>query len=73
MLSFRILVVQMTVSLVMSALAGLLLQGRWKAGILIIVAAAAGIVLLSLAIVIAELISRRWRLGERVSDHRKRR
>lgn len=60
MLWFRNLIVQLTVSLVMSALATLLLQGKWKAGILMIAVAAAGILLLSAAIVLAELINRRW-------------
>jgi len=40
----------------MSALSGLLLEQRWKAGIILAVSAAAAIVILSIAIVIADRI-----------------
>ena len=51
--------VQLIVAFVMSALATLLLQGKWKAGILISLVAAVSIVLLSVAMRVAELINRR--------------
>lgn len=60
MLWFRNVIMQLTVTLVTSALATLLLQSKWKAVILTAVVAAASIVLLSVAILIAEMINRRW-------------
>ena len=52
---FRV-VVQITISLAMSALSGLLLEQRWKTGIELTVSAAAAIVILSIAIVVADRI-----------------
>ena len=73
MFGFRFSVLQMTISLVMSVLSGLLLEQKWQAGILLVVAGAIGILLLSIAIVFAERIERRLRRGKKSYGRRKRR
>ena len=66
MFGFRFNVLQMTISLVMSALADSLLAGNWKTALVIIIAGAAGILLLSLAIVFAEKLVRSLQASKKI-------
>lgn len=61
MFDFRLNVLQMIVSLLMSTLSTLLIEQKWKTGILLIVAGALGILILSIAIAIARRIADRSR------------
>jgi hypothetical protein len=53
---------RMTISLLTSTLSTLLIEQRWKAGILIALAGAASILLLSVALAIARAIERKFGL-----------
>jgi UDP-N-acetylmuramyl pentapeptide phosphotransferase/UDP-N-acetylglucosamine-1-phosphate transferase len=72
MFDFRFSVLNLIVSLLTSAISSLLIEQRWKASILLIGIGAVGIVILSVAIVIARRILSKWQRDQAIKKNHKR-
>jgi hypothetical protein len=73
MFSFRNYVVQMTISLVMSALSELLREQKFKTAIVVILVAAGCVIIFAVAFAFAGRIDQRMRRGKKNNRNRRRR